>query len=107
MSMYAISKALAVVCNHHSDDPVQISSVADMTIVASFWRDTDNDDRKMVRLVVIVDSAMSELVHCTVLQYSSAMDLFVNGDCDLSYTEAHYLRAEEAQPRDKHFRWIP
>lgn len=106
MSMYAISKALAVVCNHHSDDPVQISSIADMTIVASLWVDTDNDDRKMVRLVVLVDSAMSELVHCTVLQYSSAMDLFINGDDGL-YTEGHRMRAEEAQPRDKHFRWIP
>lgn len=104
MSMYAISKALAVVCNHHSDDPVQISSIADMTIVASFWVDTDNDDRKMVRLVVIVDSAMSELVHCDRHQYDAAMRLFLEGE--LEYSD-HYEDAEKAQPRDKHFRWIP
>lgn len=107
MSMFAISKAIAIVTNHNSDDPVQISSIADMTVVASMWTDTENDNRKMVRLVVIVDSSLSELVHCTMLQYSSAMDLFLNGDDNCSYTEAHYMRAEEAQPRDKYFRWIP
>lgn len=104
MSMYAISKALAVVCNHHSDDPVQITSIADMTIVASLWVDTDNDDRKMIRLVVIVDSTLSELVYCDRHQYNAAMQLFLEGE--LEYSD-HYEDAEKAQPRDKYFRWIP
>lgn len=104
MSMFAISKALAIVCNHDQDGPVQISSIADMTVVASLWFDKDNEDRKMVRLVVLVDSAMSELVYCDKHQYDAAVRLFLEGE--LEYSD-HYEDAEKAQPRDKHFRWIP
>lgn len=109
--MYAISKAIVAVTGDLRSGITQMSSIADMTVVSHAYLHCEEgkDDEHRVRLAVVVGFKtvyeLSEVVECSFEAYQSAMSLFY--DIGSGSDTATCQLAEQAQPKDIAFRWIP